>query len=660
MHLDVTIRDRLIVTIIALTVGLGGAFPCAGASQTDAVANIIGMHPRDRNIDLLVPSAGRRHGAEEHARVAKKVVTPEEGQARGIDFLLTKPILVGVQSSFERIANGEVLERTREQLQRTFGASNVVFERLTKSELQSAVTENRLDFVIADAGFYTQYETVEGLKALASIWPISAVDPVEAVGALYITRSHDEDIRQVEDMAGRRIAAYYPSSFSGYLVAERDLLQRGLVYESAMRQISFYGDDPKAIIEAVLNKRVDVGILPTCTLENLVAEDHFDRSGLRLLGVKDSGLSQCAYSTELYPSYYFASSDDADSQLTKAVSASLFTMGTMSNGMDWGLSASNRAVHDLFFDLKLGPYAHLARWSFERFVKEQASTVSLIVGISLLIISYAVSLSILVRRRTKLLRQALADRNRIEKLANASRDHIANLERTGIVGQMSTMIAHELKQPLGAITNFGNGLLRRSKRGPIDPKLLNEVLEEIVEQGSRASEIVNRVRAYAKHQTPELKMADMSVSVERAIETFKRSRRTEATIHKLVPPYLWADIDGWEIELAVLNLLKNAADALEGTAEPQISVRVRTEDRFWRVEVIDNGPRITQADVDAFMMPLVTSKANGLGLGLSIVANIAERHHGRLVGLANADHGVTIAIDIPRSEAKDSVKSTST
>ena len=76
--------------------------------------------------------------------------------------------------------------------------------------------------------------------------------------------------------------------------------------------------------------------------------------------------------------------------------------------------------------------------------------------------------------------------------------------------------------------------------------------------------------------------------------------------------------------------------------------------------MIDNGPRITQADVDAFMMPLVTSKANGLGLGLSIVANIAERHHGRLVGLANADHGVTIAIDKPRSEAKDSVKSTST
>ena len=156
----------------------------------------------------------------------------------------------------------------------------------------------------------------------------------------------------------------------------------------------------------------------------------------------------------------------------------------------------------------------------------------------------------MVRLRTRQLREAMADRSRIEKQAAASRDHIANLERTGIVGQMSTMIAHELKQPLGAITNFANGLLRRAKRGALDPQML--------------SEIVNRVRAYAKHQNPELKVSDMSICIERAIETFRRSKRTDALIRKAVHPYLWAEIDNWEIELALLNLLKNAADALEG------------------------------------------------------------------------------------------------
>ena len=179
--------------------------------------------------------------------------------------------------------------------------------------------------------------------------------------------------------------------------------------------------------------------------------------------------------------------------------------------------------------------------------------------------------------------------------------------------------------------------------------MLAEVLEEIVEQGTRASEIVNRVRAYAKHQTPKLAMEDMSVAINRAIEAFTRSRRTNAVIDKHVMSYLWADIDGWEIELAVLNLLKNAADALEGYDDARIRVEVRPEDRFWRIEVSDNGAKLTQHDVDRFMLPLVTSKENGLGLGISIVSNIAERHHGRVIGLANPERGVTICLDIPRA-----------
>ena len=214
---------------------------------------------------------------------------------------------------------------------------------------------------------------------------------------------------------------------------------------------------------------------------------------------------------------------------------------------------------------------------------------------------------------------------------------------------MSTMIAHELKQPLGAITNFANGLLRRLKRGAIDPKVFSEALEEIVMQGTRASEIVNRVRSYAKQQQPVLELTDMQEIVCNAISTFERSRRSSAKIEADLQPFLWADIDAWEIELAILNLLKNAADSVEGLSDAKILVRVRAEDRYWRVEVIDNGPKITQEEVDRFMMPLVTSKAGGLGLGLSICSNIAERHHGHISGYANPDGGVTIAMDIPRA-----------
>ncbi|EJW93823.1 ATPase/histidine kinase/DNA gyrase B/HSP90 domain protein, partial [gut metagenome] len=125
-----------------------------------------------------------------------------------------------------------------------------------------------------------------------------------------------------------------------------------------------------------------------------------------------------------------------------------------------------------------------------------------------LALSYMTAISVLVRRRTRQLRHALEERARIEDEVVQARQHIANLERTGIVGQMSTIIAHELKQPLGAITNYGNGLLRRLRRGRIDPKSFETALSEVVLQAERASQIVERVRAYAKHDFPPRTVAD--------------------------------------------------------------------------------------------------------------------------------------------------------
>ena len=566
-----------------------------------------------------------------------------------VEQFFSKPMRIGVQFEFLDSNHGQAYQQTKDQIVRTFGGKNVEFVPLNVEELVNSISEASVDFLILDAGFYTRYETTNGLKAVASVWPLSSSDPSVGTGSLFIARSSDDTILTPKDLVGKTIAAYYPKSFTGYLAGLRDLYQRGVVIESLEDKVIFVGPEPELVAGAVSSGRADAGILPACEFERLANEEHLDRSLYHLIGLRDDGLYQCAHSTELYPSFYFAALPGTTQVLRKAVGTALFTMKSDIESVDWSLPATNRAVHDLLFDLKIGPYANLAAWRLSTFAKEQSTTVMIFLGVCFLIIFYAGSLSVLVRRRTKLLDQAIADRERIEREAAASRDHIANLERTGIVGQMSTMIAHELKQPLGAITNFANGLLRRARRGKIDPKVLAEVLEEIVEQGTRASEIVNRVRAYAKHQNPKLAMEDMSVSINRAIEAFSRSRRTNAVIDKHVMSYLWADIDGWEIELAVLNLLKNAADALEGYDDAQIRVEVRPEDRFWRIEVSDNGAKLTQQDVDRFMLPLVTSKENGLGLGISIVSNIAERHHGRVIGRANPERGVTICLDIPRA-----------
>ena len=575
----------------------------------------------------------------------------DEGGQTSVEnrYVLTSPMRIGVDLDSEGIERSGMIKATMGQLKRVFGEENLDIVQLERRELRKEILENRLDFVVSDAAFYSEMEVMAGLSGVASLWPSTTSDPKESVGSVFFTRD-DSRIDSVEQLKDHRIAVSSPFSFAGNLIAQRDLFSRGLVPNVLLERVLYLGENDERIYRAVMSGEADAGILPACRIEAMIDEQRVSLNHLKFLNLRQGGPVMCAHSTELYPSYYFSVARDTDQALSKAVASALFVMPTFGRGADWGFPVSNRAVHDLFFDLKIGPYEHLARWSFERFMREQSAYFFALVIMVVFILCYAFLVSVMVRLRTKQLRVVLAERDRIEKQMTASREHIANLERTGIVGQMSTMIAHELKQPLGAITNFANGLLRRSRRGSLDARLLNEVLEEIVDQGTRASEIVNRVRAYAKRQTPELKIADMSVSIERAIETFKRSRRTEAKITTSIPPYLWSEVDSWEIELAILNLLKNAGDALENRPSPEISVRVFPEDRFWRVEVRDNGAMLTQEQVDAFMKPLVTTKANGMGLGLSIIASIAERHHGRLVASPNPTGGMSFGLDIPRVE----------
>ncbi len=579
-----------------------------------------------------------------------QVVHDSFGHAR---FFFTKPVRIAFQEVTERTVGGHIAEQTRRQLSATFGEQNLQFVTLRSAELDEAVRSRTVDYVVTTAAFFTEREVSERLHPIASLMTGSASSPTEVTGAVFFTASGNVSIRDPVDLAHRRIAAFFPSSFPGFLVPERDLLRRGVQIDQALSHVTFFGQDAEKVVQSVLSGHDDAGMLPVCEIEHLVNEGKVKADDIKILGARAGALKNCACSTDLYPFFYFVGYEGSDTTLTRAISAALFTMTRTEDGLEWVLPVSNRSVYDLFFDLKIGPYAHLAKWTVSRFVREQSRTLAVLGILLAAVVFYIVSLSVLVRRRTTALQAALEERKKMEMQAIASRDHIANLERTGIVGQMSTMIAHELKQPLGAITNFGNGLLRRMRRGKIDEATFEQALTEIVDQSTRASQIVDRVRGYAKQQIPELRVADMSVSVERAIETFRRSQRSDARLVTRVPPYLWAEIDDWEIELAVHNLLKNAADAVADIPDRTITLSVRPVEHYWRLAVSDNGPHLTQQDVDRFMLPLVTTKQHGLGLGLSIVSSIVERHKGRFIGTANEDRGVTICIDIPIATAGD-------
>lgn len=162
------------------------------------------------------------------------------------------------------------------------------------------------------------------------------------------------------------------------------------------------------------------------------------------------------------------------------------------------------------------------------------------------------------------------------------------------------------------------------------------------------------MRSYAKHDYPPRKVSDLSIIIENAIQTFRRSRTTDAELTVRMHPHSMAEVDGWEIELVVLNLLKNAADAISGIPDPKIEVCLYPSDEHtWILTVGDNGPYISDEQLSRFFKPLQTSKGEaGMGLGLSIVANIAERHAGNITVARNGSRGVKFTMTIP-SQMKD-------
>ena len=578
---------------------------------------------------------------------------------------LRRPIRIGIQASLGESIHAPWLAYTVAELRHAIGRDRVRILWLDDDSLLLGVQSRQLDFVMSDPDTVLRAQRGDAMETLATFRPVEAGRAEDAqAGVIFMKRtgagasafSQKTPLEvPIEAMRGKTIAAVVPDALAGWLAPAALLVRNGVKMEQLLRNTTFYGTNAEAVLGAVLQGEERVGFLPSCALERLEAQGKVSiaRDLVIVNPVKNDKLA-CIHSTAVYPGWSFSTLPTTDPALKKSMNALLYSMTNDAYGGEWTLPALNRTVFDMFYELKIGPYEDLASWSFERFMRENAEGLALSVLGTFIVISYVVSLSVLVRRKTKELREALASRDLVEAEAAQSRAHIANLERTGIVGQMSTIIAHELKQPLSAIMNYANGLHRRTKAGKFDQESFNWALEEIVSEADRASEIVNRVRAYAKHDYPPRKVTDLADVISNAITTFRRSRQTKAEIIVRVSRHSMAEVDAWEIELAVLNLLKNAADAVSGVFHPQIEVALEPLDaKTWALTVADNGPYLSDEQLALFFKPLRTTKgAKGLGLGLSIIANIAERHTGRITVERTGSRGVKFTFTLPRIAEK--------
>ena len=232
-------------------------------------------------------------------------------------------------------------------------------------------------------------------------------------------------------------------------------------------------------------------------------------------------------------------------------------------------------------------------------------------------------------------------RLRAEEQAAAQAEKAQVTSRLVTMGEMASSVAHELNQPLTAITNYCNGMVSRVKAASIAPDDLIAALQKTARQAERAGQIIHRIRAFVKRSEPQRQPSQARQIVDDAVELAGiELRRRNVAIHSYVAQRLPVImVDPILIEQVVLNLLKNAAEAIDGAQLPpqrrHIELRVvprHTPEEGGVIEfsVTDTGPGLKDEVIGRLYEAFFSTKAEGLGIGLSLCRSIVESHRGRM------------------------------
>ncbi len=263
----------------------------------------------------------------------------------------------------------------------------------------------------------------------------------------------------------------------------------------------------------------------------------------------------------------------------------------------------------------------------------------------------------------------ISARRRAEALAQQQAEKAQVTSRLMTMGEMASSVAHELNQPLTAITNYCNGMVSRVRNDAIQKDDLLAALEKTAKQAQRAGQIIHRIRNFVKRSEPQRQASSAPDIIEDAVELAGiELRRRNVAIHTYVAQRLpQLMVDPILIEQVVLNLLKNAAEAIDNANLPvsrrHIELRVvpkHTPELGGHIEfsVTDMGPGLPQEVIERMYEAFFSTKSDGLGIGLGLCRSIVESHQGRIraENLYNGDAIVgcrfafTIPVDIPRPE----------
>lgn len=243
----------------------------------------------------------------------------------------------------------------------------------------------------------------------------------------------------------------------------------------------------------------------------------------------------------------------------------------------------------------------------------------------------------------------ISDRKTAEETARIQQERLEATARLVAVGEMASTLAHELNQPLAAVSSYSTAALNLLKSGSSAAEV-EPALERAVEQSRRAGQIVRRIYGLVKRGGSAMEPVDLEHCLEGAMTALDagfRKAGIQVRHHFSARPMVSGD--PVLLEQAMFNLLRNAGEALQSVPAEQriVDISLGCEGDYARICIADRGPGVRSEDSGRLFEPLYTTKSEGMGMGLSITRSIVENHRGRLWHEPNPGGGCMFHVMLP-------------
>ena len=242
--------------------------------------------------------------------------------------------------------------------------------------------------------------------------------------------------------------------------------------------------------------------------------------------------------------------------------------------------------------------------------------------------------------------------------ARKQRERLAHVARLGTLGEMAAGIAHELNQPLAAIANYTQACQRLLAAGKMDEEELDEVLGRVTAQARRAGAVIHRLRAFVRRHTPDRRHRDAHELIREILPLVEMDCRSHEVDLQLEfkPDLPRVQVDGIQLQQVLLNLTRNAVEAMGVCAPEARRLVIRTEtlgEDEVELAVEDTGPGVSDELLEQLFEPFFTTKPEGMGLGLSLSRSIIEAHGGILRYDSGPGTGSIFRIRLPTAPEEE-------